>query len=400
MTVHRDFSIEPAQAETYSRRYQMGELRVEKSDSATFKLVLSRAQPRDSGTYHCTASSGSRIQMEPGRRSRRKIRPGPSHRPHIDSQIKVSSEPRELNINSGDTLEMLCNVSLPVPLPPDVLFAADWTMKPDHEFQEQLVISMGTDGIVSLGERYTGGEVGTRHISLEKLGPLPGSYRLRIHSAQPGDVGTYSCRVRAFVSYPAMRLEQVAEKVTASVGVAMRTQDIVLQAYTQLYSPTLHRGDTAVLLCNVTVDSAQSVHGAVSWWVELTGEKPEETAGRLVASVNREGVSELGFRPFGEELSTDRVGPLSYRLRMYNIQPEDEGSYYCAVTAWVQYPDQSWYNAGTTKSNSITIYPYAQVKDMLLIPMIAGVACALFVGILILSTVTCCYMRHLRTRKR
>ncbi|OCT66777.1 immunoglobulin superfamily member 8 [Xenopus laevis] len=401
VSVQRDFSVEPAQSEPFSLRYQTGELRVEKSDSSTFKLVLSHAHPQDSGTYHCTAAQW--IQDPDGTwqsiAEKRSVLAEVTIQT-IESQLKVSSGPRELTINSGDVLEMWCDVSLSARQPPDVLFAVEWLMKATEDAPEQLVAMLSHNGLVTLAGRYTGDEGGTRHISLEKLPPLPGTYRLRIHSAQPGDVGMYSCRVKALVSHAGSRLEEVAQKVAPSVGVSIRTQDVSLGARTTLQSPTLHRGDTAILLCNVTVDTPQSVHTAVTWWAELPGENPEETSGRLVASVNREGVSDSWFRPFGDELSTDKVGPGCYRLRMYNIQAEDEGKYYCAVTAWLQYPDLSWYNAATARSNSITLYSYARAKDLLLIPMVAGVASALFVGIFILATVTCCYMRHLRGRKR
>ncbi|KAE8589203.1 hypothetical protein XENTR_v10022912 [Xenopus tropicalis] len=401
VSVQRDFSVEPAQSDPYSRRHQMGELRVEKSDSGTFKLVLSRAQPQDSGTYHCTAAQW--LQDPDGTWQRvaekRSILAEVTIQT-IESQLKVSSGPRELTINSGEVLEMWCNVSLAVVPPPDVGFAAEWYRKATEDAPEQLVARLSQDGFVTMGGRYSGGEGGARHISLEKMPPLPGTYRLRIHSAQPGDVGLYSCRANALVTYPGARVEEVAQRVAPSVGVAMRTQDVALDAHTLLQSSTLHRGDTAILLCNVTVETPQPVRIAISWWAELPGEDPEETAGRLVASLSREGVSETGFRLFGEELVTDKAGPQCYRLRMYNIQPEDEGKYYCAATAWVQYPDLSWYNAATARSNSVTLYPYARAKDLLLIPMVAGVASALFVGIFILATVTCCYMKHLRIRKR
>ncbi|KAM4690218.1 immunoglobulin superfamily member 8 [Rhinophrynus dorsalis] len=400
ISVHRDFSVEPAHTEMYTDRYLTGELRVDKLDSATYKLVIARVRPQDAGTYHCTAAQW--IQDPDG--SWQKITEKRSVLAQvaiqtIESQLKVSSRPQNLHVRSQDTVEMSCSLSLSSPLPPDVVFSVDWFMKSTQDSHERLVAALSTDGVVSLGEWYTGGEVGMRHISLEKLAPLPGTFRLRIHSAQPGDVGSYSCHVKVLVSYPGSRLEEVARKVSKEVVVSMMTQDIALNAVMLLDSPTLYSGDTAILLCNVTLDT-NSARTAVSWWVDKAEKHPQETAGHMLAVVNREGVSEPGVRSSGEEMSTDKVGPQCYRLRMYNIQPEDEGKYYCTVTAWIQYPDNSWYNATSTKSNSITLYPYAQVKDLLVIPMVAGVASALFVGITILSTVTCCYMRHLRKRKR
>ncbi|KAM4662433.1 immunoglobulin superfamily member 8 isoform 2-T2 [Discoglossus pictus] len=401
ISVERDFSVVPASSLVYSERYQKGEVRVEKSDNVTYKMVISRARLQDSGTYHCTAAQW--IQDPDGtwqRITEKRSVLAQVTVQSIESQLKVSSGPRDLHVHSGDTVELLCNVSTSAPPPPDVVFSVEWLMTLPETPRGQLVATLSTDGVASLGENYAGGDVGMRHISMEKLTPSPGSYRLRIHSAQPGDVGSYSCRAKAFVSYPGQGLQEVASKTSQMVQVAMRTQEVVVNANAWLQTPALHGGETAILLCNVTLETTQSVHLAVSWWVELSGHDPEERDGRLLMSVNRQGVSELGNGVSEEELSMDKVAPHCYRLRKFNIQGVDEGSYHCAATAWVQYPDKSWYNAASARSNSVNVFPYAQVKDMLLIPMIGGVASALFVCIVILSTVTCCYMRHLRTHKR
>ncbi|XP_075049267.1 immunoglobulin superfamily member 8 [Mixophyes fleayi] len=399
ISIQRDFGVEPATTKTYNDRFSNGEIRVEKSDNATYKMVISRVRPQDAGTYHCTAAQW--IQDPDGswqRITEKRSVLAEVTIQTIESQLKVSSRPHEVHVQSGDTVELFCNTSMMAPPPPDVLLSVEWWVTTRPGSPGQLVASLSTGGVVSLGERYTGGDVGTRHISLEKISPS--SFRLRIYAAQPGDVGSYRCQVKAYVSYPGVRLEQVSSKASQDVNVLMRPQDIVLNVYTSLDSSTLYRGDTAVLLCNITVDALQPIHTAVSWWVELTGEKPNERTGRLLASVNRQGVSEPGTRSSGEDLGTDKVEPHCYRLRLYNLQTEDDGAYHCTVTAWIQYPDHSWYNAASAKSNVIRMYPYAQVKDLLLIPMIGGVASALFVGITILSTVTCCYLRHLRSRKK
>lgn len=133
---------------------------------------------------------------------------------------------------------------------------------------------------------------------------------------------------------------------------------MLLEADAWLPSATIFRGDMAEVRCNVSVESTQAVHLALSWWVETPqGDLEPYTA--MLASVSREGVADLGKRPSGGAVSVDKVGPLSHRLRIHGVQPSDEGKYHCAVTAWVRYLDLSWYNAGSVKSNVVTLYPYA-----------------------------------------
>ncbi|XP_044130341.1 immunoglobulin superfamily member 8 isoform X1 [Bufo gargarizans] len=398
ISVRWDFSVEPAR---YRERYLNEEIRVEKTANSTYKMVIARLRPQDAGTYHCTAAQW--IQDPDGgwqKISEKRSVLAQVSVQTIDSQLQVSSRPRELHVQSGDTLEMFCNVSMLTPPPLDLVFSVQWWVTSTTDSPGHLVASVSAEGAVQLGEQYVGQDVGARHLSLEKISPSPGTFRLRIYSAQPGDTGAYYCQVTASVTYPGARQEEVSTKTSPSLTVLMRPQDIVVKAFVVLDSTSIYRGDTAVLLCNISVDApTPSLHVAVGWWVELIGKEPHERTGRLVASVTRQGVSEVGARVSGE-LSTDKVGAECHRLRLYNVQAEDEGSYHCVVTAWLQYPDHSWYNAASTKSNIIRLYPYAPARDLLLIPLIGGFASALVVGITILSTVTCCYIRHLRIRKR
>ncbi|KAM4013850.1 immunoglobulin superfamily member 8 [Anomaloglossus baeobatrachus] len=399
ISVQWDFSVKLA---SYTDRYLKEEIRVEKSDNSTYKMVIARLRPQDTATYHCTTAQW--IQDPDGgwqKITEKRAVLAQVFVQTIDSLLTVSSSPRELRLQTGDMMEMFCNVSMLIPPTPDVLFSVEWRVLSATDSPGQRVSSMAADGSVQLGEQYMGEDVGVRHISLEKISPSPGSYRLRIYSAQPSDTGSYSCQVTAIVSYPRGRQEEVSKRTSLSLRVLMKPQDITVSASVLLDSFPIYHGDTAVLLCNITLDvSLPSLRSAVSWWVELAGEEPHERSGRLLASVSRQGVSETGSRVSGGELTTDKVGAERYRLRLYNIQAEDEGSYHCAVTAWMQYPDHSWYNAASSKSNSIKLYTYARARDLLLIPMIVGFASALVVGVTILSTVTCCYIRHLRSQKR
>ncbi|XP_069074073.1 immunoglobulin superfamily member 8 [Pleurodeles waltl] len=400
IAVRHDFSIQGADgSSTYADRYQKGELRVEKSGGDKYKMVISRAQPEDAGTYHC--SVGEWIQDPDG--SWKKIVEKRSvlaqlNVQKIANQMVVTAGAQDTRVRSGDALELTCNVTDVASPLPDVVYSVEWEMTSDKVPRGQIVAGLSTDGVVSLGSGYANSDVGKRHISLEKMPPLPGCYRLRIHSAQPGDLGAYTCRVKAFVKYPNLSLKEVASKKSEGLKVYMKSEAVVVGAYSWMAAHSLYRGDTAEILCNISIETTQNVHIAVSWWAELEGE-PKPPA-KLLASLNRDGVAELGSRTPEGEVSTDKVGVMCYRLRIHGIQHSDEGQYHCAVTAWVQYPDRSWYNAASVKSNSVLVYPYALAMDLLFLPLIVGISSALLVGIAVLSTVTCCYMRRLRNRKR
>ncbi|CAJ0923187.1 unnamed protein product [Ranitomeya imitator] len=222
ISVRWDFSVEPA---LYMERYLNEEIRVEKFDNSTFKMVIARLRPQDATTYHCIAAQW--IQDPDGRwqkiTEKRAVLAQVSVQT-IDSLLTVSSSPLELRLQSGDMAEMFCSVSMLLPPTPDVLFSVEWWLMTVPGSPGQRVSSMTSDGEVQLGEQYTGEAVGVRHISLEKISPFPGSYRLRIYSAQPSDIGSYSCRVTAIVSYPGARQEEVSKKTSPSLRVLMKPQ--------------------------------------------------------------------------------------------------------------------------------------------------------------------------------
>uniref|UniRef100_A0A803TU34 Ig-like domain-containing protein n=1 Tax=Anolis carolinensis TaxID=28377 RepID=A0A803TU34_ANOCA len=396
--VRRDFAVVPG--ERFTERHRTRELSVDKVGDRQYRMALGWLRPQDAGVYHCTA--GEWIQDPDGSWTQiaaKQVALAQVSVQTIANRLAVSASPPSVGISSGEALELLCNTSgIEAALLPHVTLSVSWHLGKGPAEEGRLVAQLGVDGAVILGESYANRNVGNRHVSLQKLESPAGFYQLRIEAAQPGDVGTYQCVARAFVHSPTSPLREVASGRSEALTVDMKSEAVVLDATAWLLFPTIYRGDMADVRCNVSVDSIQPVSLALSWWVEQHEEEESEPRGTMLAAVSREGVADLGTRLSGGALSVDKVGPLSHRLRLHGVQPSDEGKYHCAVTAWVRYPDQSWYKAGSVKSNVVTVYPYALPMDTLFIPLLAGVSSAIFMGVTILVTVTCCFMKRLRKR--
>ncbi|XP_054829713.1 immunoglobulin superfamily member 8 [Eublepharis macularius] len=395
--MRRDFAVEAGGP--FAERHEAREVSLAKLGRQQYQMVLGWLRPEDAGLYHCTVGEwtqdpdGSWQQI-----AEKQVALAQVAVQTIASRLTVSASPPQIRISSGEALDLLCKVS-GVPASPlaHVAYVVGWEVSKGDAREGHLVAQLDTDGVLVLGDSYSNRDVGERHVSLQKTGSPPGSYQLRIESAQPGDVGTYRCVVRAYILSPRAELRQVASSRSQGLAVDMKPEGVVLEAHAWLPFPTIYRGDTVDVRCNISVESTQAVHVALSWWVELAQEN-SEPRGRLLASMSREGVAALGSRPSSGPVSVEKVGPLTHRLRIHEVQPSDEGKYQCALTAWVRYPDLSWYKAGAVKSNAVAVYPYALPMDTLFIPLLAGVSSALFMGISILATVTCCFMRRLRKR--
>ncbi|CAI5798655.1 immunoglobulin superfamily member 8 [Podarcis lilfordi] len=397
IAVRRDFAVEAG--ERFAERHRAQELSLAKTGDRRYQMVLGWLRPEDAGIYHCVA--GEWIQDPDGSwqqiAEKRVVLAQVTVRT-VASQLAASATPAKVRVGSGEALELLCNASglQGAPLPHTV-YSLGWEVSQGSEGEGRLVARLDPDGALVLGDNYANRDVGRRHVSLQKLASPLGSYQLRIESAQPSDVGSYRCVVWAFVRSPGDKLREVASVRSEALTVDMKSEAVVLEATAWLPSATIYRGDTAEVRCNVSVEATQDIALALSWWVELPDEGPT-SHGVLLASVNREGVADLASRPSGGAVSVDKAGPTSHRLRLHGVQPSDEGKYHCAVTAWVRYPDLSWYKAGSAKSNMVTVYPYTLAIDTLFIPLLAGVSSALFMGVTVLVTVTCCFMKRLRKR--
>ncbi|KAJ7307164.1 hypothetical protein JRQ81_009149 [Phrynocephalus forsythii] len=393
----RDFTVEAGGR--FAERLRAQELSLAKLGKRQYQMALGWLRPEDGGTYYCAA--GEWIQDPDGSWQQITEKQVPLAQVSVQaiaSQLAVSASPPRVAMASGEALELLCNASgVQHPPSPRAAYSIAWELSRGPGEEGRLVAQLDVDGAVLLGESYSSHGVGNRHLSLQKVAAPPGFYRLRIESAQPGDAGAYRCVVRAFVRSSSSELRQVALSQSEALTVDMKSDGVVLEARAWLPFPTIYRGDTAEVLCNISVEAAQPVRLALSWWAEMPQEDSEQR-GTLVAAVSREGVADLGTRPSGGAVSVDKVGVLSHRLRLHGVQPSDEGQYHCAVTAWVPYPDGSWYKAGSVKSNMVTVYPYALPMDTLFLPLVAGISSALFVAITILVSVTCCFMKRLRKR--
>lgn len=143
----------------------------------------------------------------------------------LASQLVVSASPPKVLVGSGEALELLCNVS-GVQISPllHAAYSVGWQRSKGAAGEGHLVAQLDTDGTVILGKSYANRDVGRRHVSLQKLSPAVGTYRLRIESAQPGDVGTYWCVVRAFVLSPTADRREAVSRRSEPLMVDMKTE--------------------------------------------------------------------------------------------------------------------------------------------------------------------------------
>ncbi|XP_069491877.1 immunoglobulin superfamily member 3 [Ambystoma mexicanum] len=166
---------------------------------------------------------------------------------------------------------------------------------------------------------------------------------LHITDLQERDAGEYECHTpttdeRYFGSYSAkMNLTVIPD-----------TLDVVS------VPQTFHKveGDSMEVKCDVSKSTAQHTHLSVSWYRQKDDQAAE------VISLSRDFVLSAGAgyaqRHGSGDIRQDKVGDTVFKLTVYNLQPSDQGEFYCEATEWIQDSDESWYPM-TKKRSSGTV---------------------------------------------
>ncbi|CAL1608771.1 unnamed protein product [Knipowitschia caucasica] len=395
----------------YQRRYDDGDITLEKRNveggQDLYVMKMKGVRPEDRGSYYCEAAQWI---LDPDRSwqriAQRKLDIGNLTVTQLGDILKVVPSPREeVTLQIGAPLLLTCEVQ---GLPPQINYGAlvQWLVSDGTQSKEVELARMTPSGVVSWGDELSQGRG-----SLEKVSD--GRYSLKLFSSQPADSGQYRCAASFYA--PDKSLGPSAAPIytqrSEPVTVNLRMKDVRVTAVAQLpRGPLLKRGNTITIICNVTVLSPGPVQAQVQWvrsplppLVLKRGAPVEAPTGaevtpEPVATLRHDGVSEIWMN--SSEVSVDCVSVRSFRLRVHTARSEDQGLYTCRAEAWGQDPHGGWYDTGAkAESSTVTVYLYSRAEDLLLIPLVVGVVSALFVGILIISTVTCCFMRRLARQR-
>ncbi|KAE8298364.1 Immunoglobulin superfamily member 8 [Larimichthys crocea] len=406
----------------YKKRYDDGEITLEKRNGVAgldlYVMKMRAVQPDDTGSYFCEASQWIRDQDRSWQKiAQRTMDIGNLTVQQLAESLSVSSSPKgEVTLQVGSPLILTCEV-LGLPSEVNSGLLVQWmkrgTLSSDGVRPGRVeveVARMSPDGVVSWGDdlsRASGG-------SMEKV--AEGRYSLKLFSARPLDSGVYRCVVSVYAgrSNPSPSTPATLTQRSEGVTVNLKTKDVLVSAVAQLpRGPLLKRGSTITLICNATVTTTGPAQAQVQWlrWPIPDFKRERDSTSdvtlpdppvvekpSLVAALTYDGVAKIYAN--SSEVSVDRLSAVSYRLRVHMATMEDQGMYACHAEAWGQDPHGGWYNTGSkAESNAVTVYLYARAVDLLLIPLVIGVSSALFVGIVIIATVTCCFMKRLARQR-
>ncbi|XP_072441318.1 immunoglobulin superfamily member 3 [Chiloscyllium punctatum] len=120
-------------------------------------------------------------------------------------------------------------------------------------------------------------------------------------------------------------------------------------------------GDSLELVCEVSKQTAQHTHVAVTWYIQKGNQNLK------VISLTRDFILRSGDsykqRQASGNVRLDKIGATSFKLTIYKLQAFDQGEFYCEAREWIQDPDRSWFTIATKRTDKTIVNIKATDKN-------------------------------------
>ncbi|KAM4044474.1 LOW QUALITY PROTEIN: immunoglobulin superfamily member 3-like [Anomaloglossus baeobatrachus] len=177
---------------------------------------------------------------------------------------------------------------------------------------------------------------------------------LHIRHLQERDTGEYECHTpntdpKFYGSY------------SAKVNLSVIPDTLLVSSSAQTLQKV--EGGSLQLSCEVSHNTVQ--HTQPSFGVPVFRKTSEQT--EEVISLSRDFALHPGSS-FTQRFSVgdvrlDKVGNSTFRLTVHNLQPSDQGEFYCQGAEWIEDPDGSWYAMTRKRSEGAEVTVLATDKD-------------------------------------
>ncbi|XP_047456388.1 immunoglobulin superfamily member 3-like [Mugil cephalus] len=199
--------------------------------------------------------------------------------------------------------------------------------------------------------------VESKEITLNRVSP--NSVVFEITSLLKGDEGDFECSViNSELSYFG----------TYSVKTTVKVIDNSLSVSTpDPTSLSFKEGEALTLTCQASTITIQHTHLSVAWNLHKDGSAEAQT----IISLNRDFTltpgSDFERRYKAGDISLDKLGDSTYRLKIAHLEQSDQGKIVCQAQEWIQDPDRSWYSIAQSEAQETALQVKARevVQDML-----------------------------------
>nr|XP_017505815.1 immunoglobulin superfamily member 3 isoform X2 [Manis javanica] len=339
ISLSRDFVLHSSSE--YAQRQSLGEVRLDKLGSTTFRLIVFHLQPSDQGEFFCEAAEW--IQDPDGlwyAMTRKRSEGTVVNIQPTDKEFTVRLETEKRLYTVGEPVEFRC--ILEAQNVPDRYFAVSWA------FNSSLIASMGPNAVPVLNSEFAHREArGQLKVAKES----DNVFVLKIYHLRQEDSGKYNCRVTErektitgeFIDKESKRPKNtpiivLPIKSTISVEVASNASVIL-------------EGENLHFSCSIRTAGRPQGRFSVIW--QLVDRQNRRSN---IMWLDRDGTVQPGTSywersSFGG-VQMEQVQPSSFSLGIFNSRKEDEGQYECHVTEWVRAVDGEWQIVGERRAST------------------------------------------------
>ncbi|KAL4636329.1 immunoglobulin superfamily member 3 isoform X1 [Arapaima gigas] len=340
----------------------------EKSASNTnFKLSVSRAGQRESGTFQCKAE----LWRKNYDGTWTKIANRSSNLLGINvfkpvSKLRVQQSNQSLWFVENSRLWVNCSITSQTSS--DSQHTVLWFARKSHEpsTAPELLLKMNHNSAFEYGT-YAEEERLKSRVQSERLSPQ--LYTLTIHQAETSDSGTYFCVVEEWLLDPYGAWYQVSKETSGFSKVMVRRPEIHLQVEEAESNITAEETGSVRLGCSIVSRSTKDSHFSVSWYVVRSGQG-EEGEPECVFSIGHDAIfgnencSPTEALGLDSRLQFERATFDHYSLTIQRVRPVDGGNYYCHVEEWLLNPRNVWYRLASNNSGVTIVSVLEQVSTL------------------------------------
>ncbi|XP_015219860.2 immunoglobulin superfamily member 3 [Lepisosteus oculatus] len=326
------------------------------ASSSNFRLGVSRASRRESGTYQCSAELWRKnYDGTWARVTNRTSNPLGITVMKPVSKLRVSKLDQNLELLEDSRVRLNCSITARTS--PESQYTVLWYARKAGEPDAELLLKINHNSAFEYGT-YAEEERLKSRVQSERLSPQ--LYSLTLHQAELSDSGTYYCRVHEWQLDPNNVWYQLAEETSGFTEVLVKQPDIRLQVEESESNLTVVETEAFRLGCSIPSQSSKDSRFSVSWYVLRAkagaGEGPE-----CIFSIGHDAVfgngncsPSEGSGP-GSRLQFERPSAELYSLTVQRAGLADSGSYYCHVEEWLLNPRNAWYRLATNNSGATLV---------------------------------------------
>lgn len=339
ISLSRDFVLHSSSE--YGQRQSLGEVRLDKLGSTTFRLTVFHLQPSDQGEFYCEAAEwiqdpdGSWYAITRKRSEGTVVNVQPT-----DKEFTVRLETEKRLYTVGEPVEFRC--ILEAQNIPDRYFAVSWA------FNSSLIASMGPNAVPVLNSEFTHREArGQLKVAKES----DSVFVLKIYHLRQEDGGKYNCRVTEREKTVTGEFIDKESKRPKNIPIIVLPIKSSISVEVASNASIILEGENLHFSCSVRTAGRPQGRFSVIW--QLVDRQNRRSN---IMWLDRDGTVQPGASywersSFGG-VQMEQVQPNSFSLGIFNSRKEDEGQYECHVTEWVRAVDGEWQIVGERRAST------------------------------------------------